>query len=259
MLSFLLANVTRVSYEFTCCCKKRKRKNGNIARAPICVLNWRFEIALHTTINEFVRFFLSSGQSMVPKQTHQTQADATRRRGQSAATTVGRRQRSEELAPREQVETGDAEQRVGQRNAPLRGLAAVRGRTPPGRRDHALRRVQFRGGQRRLDDQRPADPSADPPARPSHTFDAYTDAVTRWRDELNACGNCRDNIISSNSGQGAAESTRSVRGNTGLWSRGNFGPRVRWRGVVWLPTAVTSATRKYRRTTVRVCASFSLS
>lgn len=54
-----------------------------------------------------------TGKSLVPKQAYQTQEDATGRRGQSTTTTV-RRRRAEELASREQVETGDAEQRFGQ-------------------------------------------------------------------------------------------------------------------------------------------------
>lgn len=67
---------------------------------------------------------LFTGQSMVPKQAYQTQEDATGRRGQSAAAAVGWPE--QELAPREQVETGNAEQRVGQRDAPLRrGFATV--------------------------------------------------------------------------------------------------------------------------------------
>lgn len=93
--------------------------------------------------------FLFAGQSVVPKQTHQTQEDATGRRGQSAAAAVGRPE--QELSPREQVETGDAEQWVGQRDASLRRGFTTVGWTAQGRRDDALqRRVQFRGGQRRL-------------------------------------------------------------------------------------------------------------
>uniref|UniRef100_A0A2S2QJD5 Uncharacterized protein n=1 Tax=Sipha flava TaxID=143950 RepID=A0A2S2QJD5_9HEMI len=94
---------------------------------------------------------LFAGQSVVPEQAHQTQADAAGRRGQSAAATVRRGRRPEELASREQVETGDAEQRVGQRNAPLRGRFAAVGAAQGRRDDDALRRVQFRSGQRRLD------------------------------------------------------------------------------------------------------------
>jgi len=63
--------------------------------------------------------FLFSGQGLVPEQAHKAQEDATGRRGQGAATAVGRRG-SEELAPRQQVEAGDPEQRIRQRNAPLR-------------------------------------------------------------------------------------------------------------------------------------------
>jgi len=51
---------------------------------------------------------------LVPKQAHEAQEDATGRRRQSAAV-----RRAEELAPREQMETRDAEQRVGKRDAPL--------------------------------------------------------------------------------------------------------------------------------------------
>lgn len=51
--------------------------------------------------------YLFTGQSLVPKQAYQTQEDATGRRGQSAAAAVGRTE--QELASREQVETGDAE------------------------------------------------------------------------------------------------------------------------------------------------------
>lgn len=92
-----------------------------------------------------------AGQSVVPKPAHQAQTDATGRGGQGTATAVRRRRRVQELAPREQVETGDAEQRVGQRDAPLRGFAAFRTAHQGRRRYDALqRRVQFRGGQRRL-------------------------------------------------------------------------------------------------------------
>jgi len=81
--------------------------------------------------------FLFSGQGLVPEQAHKTQEDATGRRGQGAATTVGRRGRPEELASRQQVEAGDPEQRIGQRNAPLRrGFTTVG--TAQGRRDDAL-------------------------------------------------------------------------------------------------------------------------
>lgn len=108
----------------------------------------------------FIRYCLLAGESLVPEQAYQTQEDATGGRGQGAATTVGRR--VEELASREQVETGDAKQRVGQRDAPLRrGLAAVG--TAQGRRYDALRRVQFRSGQRRLDGRRPESPQVTPP------------------------------------------------------------------------------------------------
>jgi len=70
--------------------------------------------------------FLLSGQGLVPKQAHKTQEDATGRRGQGATTAVGRRWRPEELASRQQVEAGDPEQWIGQRNAPLRrGFTAV--------------------------------------------------------------------------------------------------------------------------------------
>jgi len=88
---------------------------------------------------------------LVPKQAHKTQEDATRRRGQGATTAIWRRWRLEELASRQQVEAGDPEQRIGQRNAPLwRGFTAVG--AAQGRRDDALRRVQLRSGQRRLND-----------------------------------------------------------------------------------------------------------
>lgn len=92
------------------------------------------------------------GQSMVPKQTHKAQEDATGRRSQGAATTVGWRRRwPEKLASRQQVETGDPEQRIRQRNAPLwRGFAAFG--AAQRRWYDALRRVQFRSGQRRLND-----------------------------------------------------------------------------------------------------------
>jgi len=88
---------------------------------------------------------------LVPKQAHKTQENATRRRGQGATTAVGWRWRPKELTSRQQVEAGDPEQWIGQRNAPLRrGFTTVG--SAQGRRDDALRRVQFRSGQRRLND-----------------------------------------------------------------------------------------------------------
>jgi len=89
---------------------------------------------------------LFAGQGLVPKQAHKAQENATGRRSQGAATAVGwRRWRPEKLTSRQQMETGDPEQRIRQRNAPLwRGFAAFG--AAQGRRDDALRRIQFRSG-----------------------------------------------------------------------------------------------------------------